>query len=97
MNKKNMTPNNSATNVFIISAMEESWTSNDIPNLNQKVAIVTDANIGLGYEIAKRLAEKNAHVIMACRTKIKADTARAQILQEFLSAKVTVMQVDVFL
>ena len=27
-----------------------SWTKNNIPDLNEKVFIVTDANSGLGYE-----------------------------------------------
>jgi hypothetical protein len=39
----------------ILSTLKEviamtSWTKNNIPDLNEKVFIVTDANSGLGYE-----------------------------------------------
>lgn len=44
------------------------WTSSDIPNLEGKTAFITGANSGLGYYTAKALAEKNASVILACRS-----------------------------
>jgi len=44
------------------------WTTSNIPNLRGKTALITGANSGLGYYTAKALAEKNAHVIVACRS-----------------------------
>ena len=49
------------------------WETSDIPNLTGKTALITGANSGLGYYTAKALAEKNAHVIVACRSLEKAN------------------------
>lgn len=40
--------------------------------LNGKVVIVTGANSGIGLELVKQLAQRNAEVILACRTFEKA-------------------------
>lgn len=40
--------------------------------LTGKVAIVTGASTGIGLEIARELAKRGAHVILACRDEIKA-------------------------
>jgi NAD(P)-dependent dehydrogenase (short-subunit alcohol dehydrogenase family) len=55
------------------------WTTNDIPNLTSKVAIVTGANIGIGLDTARELARKGATVILACRKMTNATTAIAGI------------------
>lgn len=76
--------------------MRPNWTVSNIPDLSSKLAIVTGANIGLGLEIAKRLAQHNAQVIMACRNMQKAAAARDQLLSELgPQAKLTTMQLDV--
>lgn len=51
------------------------WTAADIPDLSGKLAIVTGANSGLGLETTRGLAAKGASVIMACRTKARAEAA----------------------
>ena len=48
------------------------WETSNIPNLKGKTALITGANSGLGYYTAKALAEKNAHVVIACRSLEKA-------------------------
>ena len=41
------------------------------------IALVTGANAGLGFDAAAQLAERGyGHVILACRTVEKAETAR---------------------
>ena len=49
------------------------WKTSDMPDLTGKTALITGANSGLGYSTAKALAEKNAHVIVACRSLEKAN------------------------
>ena len=58
----------------ISRARTTNWGTADIPNLRGKTALITGANSGLGYHTAKTLAEKNAHVIIACRSIEKANT-----------------------
>lgn len=55
------------------------WTSNDIPDQQGKVVVITGANSGLGLESAIRLAERGAEVVMACRNPQKAQAAHAKV------------------
>ena len=50
-------------------------------NLEHKVAIVTGANAGIGFETALGLAETNARVILACRDASKGESAAAEVRQ----------------
>lgn len=61
------------------------WTADDIPSLEGRVALVTGANSGLGLECVRALAKRGATVILACRSRGKAETAKARCLQEGLS------------
>lgn len=56
--------------------------------------IVTGANTGLGYETALALAGMGAKVIMACRNKTKAESARKSLLKEVPEADLDVMEID---
>lgn len=47
------------------------WTSNDIPDQTGKIAIVTGANSGIGYETALALFKAGAHVVIASRDAAK--------------------------
>ncbi|XP_043255473.1 retinol dehydrogenase 13-like [Colletes gigas] len=50
--------------------------------LNDKIAIVTGANTGIGKETAFDLARRKAKVIMACRDMNKCETTRYEIVME---------------
>ncbi len=55
------------------------WTTADIPDQSGRTAVITGANTGLGFETAKALAEKGAHVVIAVRDTAKGDAAAARI------------------
>ena len=62
-------------NTTIFKNKSTNWTKSDIPNLEGKTVFITGSNSGLGYYTAKALAEKNAHIVLACRTLEKANSA----------------------
>lgn len=70
------------------------WTAADIPPQTGRVAVVTGANSGLGYESAKALAEAGAHVVMAARNASKAQAARDAILAAQPDASLELVALD---
>ena len=59
-----------------------------------KVAIVTGAGSGLGFETVRTLAGKNAKVVMAVRNAARGREAAARIKKECPRADVDVMELD---
>lgn len=55
------------------------WTEADIPDLTGKIAVVTGANTGIGFETARALAAHGATVVLACRDITKAQEAATRI------------------
>lgn len=56
--------------------------SQDIPNLQDQVIIVTGGNVGLGYETIRQLSEHNpARIYLAARSRTKAEQAIADLKQ----------------
>ncbi|MDX1687643.1 MAG: oxidoreductase [Candidatus Promineifilaceae bacterium] len=74
--------------------MSDSWTRESIPDLSGKVAIVTGANSGIGYDTAEALAENGATVIMACRNLEKGQAALERLTAGLPDANVELMQLD---
>lgn len=74
--------------------MNTNWSLNQAGDQTGRVAIVTGANTGLGYETALALASKGATVILACRNEQKAGAARDAIRACYPSAQVDVERVD---
>lgn len=74
--------------------MINSFDINQIPSQKGRIAVVTGANVGLGYETALALAQKDLTVIMACRDLEKGARARDQILQQAPGAELDLMQLD---
>ncbi|MBG6097937.1 SDR family NAD(P)-dependent oxidoreductase [Nocardioides luteus] len=59
--------------------MSETWTEQHIPDQHGRVAVVTGANTGLGFETARMLAERGAQVVMAVRDVEKGKQAAARV------------------
>ena len=70
------------------------WSTNDIPDQSGKVAVITGANSGLGFEATRELARKGATVVMAVRNTDKGEAAVARIKQELPSADLEVRKLD---
>lgn len=70
------------------------WTAANMPGQTGRVAIVTGANSGIGYETARALANKGATVIIACRDQQKGEAATQQIRDEKPKGAVRMMQLD---
>jgi len=47
------------------------WTSDNIPDQHGRVALVTDANSGIGFETALMLSKKRAEVILLLSPPIR--------------------------
>lgn len=66
----------------------------DVPDLTGKLAVVTGANSGLGFGLAKRLAAADADVVMAVRSTTKGEAAIAEIRRTVPAAKLRIKQLD---
>jgi NAD(P)-dependent dehydrogenase (short-subunit alcohol dehydrogenase family) len=70
------------------------WTTADIPDLSGRVALVTGANTGLGYETATALAGAHCRVLLACRDGARADAALARLRSAVPGADAEVVPLD---
>ncbi len=59
-----------------------------------KVAIVTGANNGIGFETTVGMAEAGFHVVMACRSLEKAEVAKANVIARIPSASLDILLMD---
>lgn len=66
----------------------------DVPDLRGRFAVVTGANSGLGFGLAKRLSAAGADVVMAIRDRVKGEQAIAEIRREVPEAKLSIRQLD---
>ncbi|MCR6483679.1 SDR family NAD(P)-dependent oxidoreductase [Amycolatopsis sp. OK19-0408] len=69
--------------------MSRNWTDHDVPSQQGRVAVITGANTGLGFDTAKVLADHGAQVVLAVRDVEKGKQAAAR-----LGADVTVQELD---
>ena len=70
------------------------WIEQNIPDLTGKVAVITGANSGLGFEAAKVLAAKGAHVVLAVRDVEKGKQAAGEIKRTVATASLEVLPLD---
>jgi NAD(P)-dependent dehydrogenase (short-subunit alcohol dehydrogenase family) len=70
------------------------WSGADIGDLTGRVALVTGANSGIGYQTAAALAEHGAHVILACRDAERARRARDKLESELDRSSLELLHLD---
>lgn len=74
--------------------MSNKWNLEFVPAQNGRIAIVTGANVGLGFETAKALAAKGFEVVIAARNLQKAEKAIATIEMVHPGAKLKIIPLD---
>jgi NAD(P)-dependent dehydrogenase (short-subunit alcohol dehydrogenase family) len=63
--------------------------------VSPRTVVITGANAGLGFETSLALARTGAHVIMACRSKERAEQAQRDLLEAVPAAATTIVPLDV--
>ncbi len=74
--------------------MSAKWSAEDVPDQSGRIAIITGANSGLGYDTAAVLAGKGAHVVLAVRNLEKGQQAADRIRAASPNAVVTLQELD---
>ncbi len=73
---------------------EAKWTASAIPAQAGKLALVTGANSGIGYQAALELARHGAHVLLGCRDAGKGAAALERVKRETPGASAEVLLLD---
>lgn len=83
-----------ATTDAFPSSIEGPITKAPTVDMRGKVAVVTGANTGIGYETALRLAQEGATVVLAGRSMAKLTNAAERIRAQLPSGAVEVLELD---
>jgi NAD(P)-dependent dehydrogenase (short-subunit alcohol dehydrogenase family) len=70
------------------------WAAEQIPSQVGKVALITGANSGIGYQAALELARHGAHVLLGCRNEGKALAALERLQREAPGASAEIVELD---
>ncbi len=76
------------------SLASRGWTDRHVPALDGRRYFVTGANTGLGYQTARVLAQRGAHVVLACRDLARGVGARERLLREVPGAHADTTHLD---
>jgi NAD(P)-dependent dehydrogenase (short-subunit alcohol dehydrogenase family) len=70
------------------------WTAADVGDQHGRVAVVTGANSGIGFEAAQVLADRGAVTVLACRDAARGKDAADRIITASPQARVSVVSCD---
>ena len=70
------------------------WSISSIPSQKDRIAFITGANSGLGFDTAQVLLQKGATVIVGCRSLAKAESTRQKLLNETGCKNVEILEID---
>jgi protochlorophyllide reductase len=70
------------------------WSPDEIGDQTGKVALITGANSGIGFETARVLADRGAHVVMACRDPDKARRAADELESDLEQSSIELLTLD---
>lgn len=71
-----------------------SWDPTRLPSQAGKTFVVTGGNAGVGYFVSEQLAGAGGHVVLASRSKEKADAAAASIRERVPGAEIDFVHLD---
>jgi NAD(P)-dependent dehydrogenase (short-subunit alcohol dehydrogenase family) len=75
-------------------ASDTPWDPERLPSQSGKTIVVTGGNSGIGYFVSEQLAGAGARVVLASRSKQRADTAIASIRARVPAAELDFVQLD---
>ena len=70
------------------------FTEDDVPSQAGRIALVTGANTGIGFHVARVLAERGARVLLGCRSAERAEAAVARIRRTVSKASLEIVRLD---
>jgi NAD(P)-dependent dehydrogenase (short-subunit alcohol dehydrogenase family) len=73
---------------------DSAWDPAALPEQSGKTFVVTGGNAGIGYFVCEQLATAGARIVLASRSKAKADVAAASIRERVPGAQVDFVKLD---
>jgi NAD(P)-dependent dehydrogenase (short-subunit alcohol dehydrogenase family) len=70
------------------------WGISDIPDQTGRIAVITGANSGIGYQAARYLADRGATVVLAARDPARTKAAHDQLLSQVPEARLDTVALD---